>query len=200
MLEPQSVSNWLDELKAGNEAAAQALFERYLHSLVRLARQRLGTQTRSLADEEDVAITAFNSFLGRADAGQFPQLDDRTDLWRILVKLTLCKVYDAIEYNNRQKRGGAAKDTAAAQQSDPEFLVCPDPTPALAAQLTDEVQHRLTQLQKPELILIAKQRMDGYTTEEIAAQLNCHPTTIERKLRTIRQIWSHPSPHETPTL
>ena len=33
-------------------------------------------------DEEDVAISAFQSFCERAARGQFPKLNDRNDLWR----------------------------------------------------------------------------------------------------------------------
>jgi len=31
--------------------------------------------------------------------------------------------------------------------------------------------------------------MEGYTSAEIAAKLNCTLRTVERKLRLIRQIW-----------
>jgi DNA-binding CsgD family transcriptional regulator len=31
--------------------------------------------------------------------------------------------------------------------------------------------------------------MEGYTTEEIAAKLDCAPRTVERKLRLIRGVW-----------
>jgi len=36
---------------------------------------------------------------------------------------------------------------------------------------------------------IAVWKMEGYTVEEIAARLGCVPRTIERKLRTIRELW-----------
>jgi hypothetical protein len=32
--------------------------------------------------------------------------------------------------------------------------------------------------------------MEGYTSGEIAARLGCVETTVERKLRAIRGIWS----------
>ena len=35
-----------------------------------------------LADEEDVALSAFDSFCRGAEQGRFPRLDDRDDLWQ----------------------------------------------------------------------------------------------------------------------
>jgi hypothetical protein len=32
--------------------------------------------------------------------------------------------------------------------------------------------------------------MEGYSIEEIAAQLRCAPRTVARKLRCIRTLWS----------
>jgi hypothetical protein len=50
-----------------------------------LARARLRNTPRRIADEEDVAPSAFDSFCRAARAGRFPRLDDRHDLWQILV-------------------------------------------------------------------------------------------------------------------
>src|SRR4051794_11020349 len=57
-----SVSRWIVELKAGEHAAAQPLWERYFARLVELARRRLQASRRPGADEdeEDAALSAFN--------------------------------------------------------------------------------------------------------------------------------------------
>src|SRR5262249_9759250 len=80
--------------KAGDPDAAEALWRRYFARLVGLARARLAA-TRRLgadADEEDAALSAFNSFCDGAARGRFPILGDRDDLWRLLVVLTSRKV------------------------------------------------------------------------------------------------------------
>ena len=56
-----SVTHWFEELKQGDSAAAQALWERYFPELVRLARQKLRGAPRRAADEEDVAASAMKS-------------------------------------------------------------------------------------------------------------------------------------------
>jgi len=82
------------------------LWERYFARLVGLARQKLRSTPRRAADEEDVALSAFDSFCRQAEAGRFPQLLDRDNLWRLLVTVTARKAFHLIRDKNRQKRGG----------------------------------------------------------------------------------------------
>lgn len=75
-----SVTRWIDALQAGDRAAAQRLWERYFPRLVGLARARLQGAPRRAADEEDVALSAFDSFCRCAERGRFPDLVDRESL------------------------------------------------------------------------------------------------------------------------
>src|SRR3954465_6949521 len=86
-----SVTRWLAPLQAGDPAAAQQLWERYFRRLVGLARTKLRGAPRRAADEEDVALSAFDSFCRHAEAGRFPRLADRDSLWRLLVTVTARK-------------------------------------------------------------------------------------------------------------
>src|SRR5262245_46060314 len=72
-----SVTQWIDGLKAGDPNAAQKLWERYCRRLVGLARKKLRAAPRRAADEEDVALSAFDSFCRGAEQDRFPQLNDR---------------------------------------------------------------------------------------------------------------------------
>src|SRR5689334_5020484 len=71
-----SVTNWLGRLTGGDPAAAGPLWDRYFPRLVELARARLRAFPRRAADEEDVALSAFDSFCRDAAAGRFPRLGD----------------------------------------------------------------------------------------------------------------------------
>ena len=60
-----SVTRWIDELKAGNSQADRPLWDRYFARLVGLAHYRLrhaAHYTATDADEEDAALSAFDSF------------------------------------------------------------------------------------------------------------------------------------------
>src|SRR5947209_5575012 len=100
-----SVSRWLQQLQEGDAAAVQPLWEGYFPPLVEMARKKLRDAPRR-GTEEDVALSAFDSFCRNAVDGRFPQLADRDDLWRLLVLLTARKAARFLRDERRQKRGG----------------------------------------------------------------------------------------------
>jgi DNA-directed RNA polymerase specialized sigma24 family protein len=191
-----SVTQWIDRLKAGDPAAAQKLWERYFRRLVGLARKKLRAAPRRAADEEDVALSAFDSFCRGAEHGRFAQLHDRLDLWQLLVLLTARKASDLAQHERRQKRGGGAVIDEAAlpvDSSSPEAaleqLEGPEPTPAFAAQVAEEYRQLLERLDSSALRTVAMRKVEGYANEEIAAHVGCSLRTVERRLRLIRSIW-----------
>src|SRR5262245_24676301 len=103
-----SVTCWLGNLRDGDLAAAQPLWERYFSRLVAVARGRLKRMRHGSGgeDEEDAALSAFNSFCDGAARGRFPQLTDRDDLWRLLVVITARKAMAQAHRERRKKRGG----------------------------------------------------------------------------------------------
>src|SRR5437764_842642 len=74
--------------------------------MVALARKRLAGARVGAADEEDVALAAFERFHRGALAGRFPKLNDRGDLWRVLFRLTVNEANDHLRDEGRLKRGG----------------------------------------------------------------------------------------------
>lgn len=86
-----SVTHWIRDVKAGDEAAAERLWERYWGQLLGLVRKRVGGFALGGTDEEDIALSAFNTFLDGAKRGRFPRLRDRDNLWRLLVVITARK-------------------------------------------------------------------------------------------------------------
>lgn len=193
-----SISQWMNDLKAGDSAAAQKLWERYFAQMVRLARKKLQDTPRRAVDEEDVALSAFASFCRGAERGLYPQLHERDNLWRLLVAITARKAYKVLRDQGRQKRGGGTvrgESALLGPAGSPEAeagldqVIGPEPTPEFAAQLAEEYERLLASLGDPELRRIALAKMEGHTTDEIAAQLNRSPRTVERKLELIRSLW-----------
>jgi DNA-directed RNA polymerase specialized sigma24 family protein len=190
-----SVTRLIGMLKEGNRAASQQLWEAYFGRLVGLARARLRGMSGRMADEEDVALSAFESFYRRAEKGQFPQLEDRADLWQLLFVLTVRKAINLVNYQGRKSRGGgrvqslADLDFAAA-----DAILGAEPSPELAVQMTEECQRLLARLPDESLRTVALWKMEGYTNAEIAKLLGCVVQTVERKLRAIRTVWSNEAP------
>jgi RNA polymerase sigma factor (sigma-70 family) len=176
----RSVTHWIEEVRDGQEAAAQKLFEAYYRRLVGLARKKLGKAPRWAADEEDVALSAFNSFFEGLEKGRFPRLSDRNGLWRLLVRITACKAIDVI--NREAHRIKCVPNV--------EEVVGREPSPAFALQVADEYERLLQKLDDPKLRSIAVWKLEGLMDREIAGKLNCTVRTVERKLERIRNLWS----------
>jgi DNA-directed RNA polymerase specialized sigma24 family protein len=196
MTAPGSVSNWLAQLKEGNPASAQPLWERYFQRMVALARKRLQGARRAAADEEDVALNAFDSFCRGAMQGRFPRVTDRDDLWRLLVTITARKALDVLAREGRLKHGGgrlrgesALLDLAEPGNGGIEEVVGNEPTPEFAAEVAEECQRLLDKLGDDELRSIAVWKMEGDTNEQIAERLGVALSTVERRLRLIRKLW-----------
>jgi DNA-directed RNA polymerase specialized sigma24 family protein len=183
-----SVTCWLGRLQAGDEAAARALWERYFRRLAALARLKLQGTPRRAADEEDVALSAFDSFCRGVARGRFPRLFDRDGLWPLLVTITVRKAAHRVRDESRLKRrgrpAGASPDEAVLEE-----VIGREPTPEAAAQMAEGVRTLLARLGDADLEAVALWKMEGYTNDEIAARLDCAPRTVERKLRLIRCIW-----------
>jgi DNA-directed RNA polymerase specialized sigma24 family protein len=193
---PGSVTLWLDQLKAGDAPAVQPLWERYYRQIVGLARHRIAGLRDRAAGGEDLALSAFHSFYQGFERGRFPRLEDRDDLWQVLIMLTAQKAVSLRRRERRAKHGGgrvahaSELDTGAPGQGVALAEVMGrGPTPELAALVWEECQRLLAGLGGDELRAVAVSKMEGYTNEEIAARLGKSLATAERKLRRIRKRW-----------
>src|SRR5436190_8915493 len=170
-----SVTRWVTALKAGDSAAAQPLWERYHRQLVALARRKLESSRRRAADEEDVVQNAFRSFFKGVAGGRFPQLNDRDNLWRLLVVITARKAVDQLAHEHTKRQGGGTLqgesrissgesgwDAAAIEQ-----VVGAEPTPEFAAQVAEEYHRLLDLLAEASLRQVAVWKMEGLTNDEV---------------------------------
>ncbi|HEV3005859.1 MAG TPA: ECF-type sigma factor [Pirellulales bacterium] len=193
-----SVTAWLLEAKAGDPLATQALWNRYYERLVCLARKKLADSPRRVVDEDDVALSALDSFCRGAAEGRFPQLRDRDELWRLLVTITVRKALNQRKHLQRAKRGGGhvRGESALADAADvgePQgfaLVVGSEPSPDLAALVADELSHMVRRLGDESLRKVAVWKLEGFANEEIAEKLGCKLRTVERKLQLIRSVLS----------
>jgi len=192
-----SVSRWIHALKNGDESAAQPLWERYHARLIGLARQKLSKAARRSADAEEVTQVAFGSFFQGIAGGRFPDLDDRFDLWRLLVVITARNAIDQVRRELRDGKQNVTPDSPAAMtivETDTETtfeqIIGHEPTPALAAELVEQYENLLKRLDDETLQQVAVWKLEGFTNGEIGEKLECSRRTVIRKLETIRLIWS----------
>jgi RNA polymerase sigma factor (sigma-70 family) len=187
MSEPSrgSVTTWLDGLKAQEEGAAQQLWNRYFAQLVSIARRHLHGFKKD-SDEEDVALSALKSAMLGVQNNRFPDLNDRTGLWPLLVTITTRKAI------NERKRQGTKKRDRASERSMPEeqLIAGSDPSPDFALRLADAIQTLVDDLGDETLQTIAQRKLEGYSNDDIARELQVSTRTVVRKLARIRQEWS----------
>lgn len=189
MPSPGSVTCWLEGLRLGDEAAAQQLWEGYYSRLVGMARKKLrGVRPRG-ADEEDVALSAFNSLCAGAEKGRFPRLNDRHDLWQVLVMIAARKAANLIRHEMAGKR-----DTALDASVPLSAIVGSEPSPSLVVQITSDFRQLFEQLDD-EKRRYAMLKMDGLTNPQIAQRTGKSLATVERKLALIRRIWEGGEAH-----
>lgn len=194
----ESVTEWLDGLRAGSDEAVGKIWHRYFETLVQYAKKKLTGTTRRVADEEDVALSALESFCRNAAAGKFPNIKDREGLWKILFTVTEYKVLDQLKFQRRRKRGdGAVRGESVFFRQDDSTSAgldnakaSPEPTPEFAAELGEQMRLLLDDLGDDMLREIAIMKMEGYHNEEIALKFDTSPRSVTRKLKVIRTIWS----------
>jgi DNA-directed RNA polymerase specialized sigma24 family protein len=155
-----------------DQEAAAALYDRYAHRLVGLARGRLPARLRRRLDPQDVVLSACRSFFVRIRDDTNFVVRPEGDLWDLLAAITMRKLFGQID------RHGAAKRSAAREaEPDLDGSIClrpaegiaREPGPDEAAELHDELGHMLAGL-RPGHRRMVELRLEGHTTAEIAAQ------------------------------
>jgi DNA-directed RNA polymerase specialized sigma24 family protein len=193
------VSQWMLHLAEGDTDAAQKIWDDYFGKLVRLARRKLEGIPNRDADEEDVALSAMNSFYQGLAQHKFNHLHNRDDLWKLLVTITARKATARRRSHFAQKRGGGqvrGESVFGVREEGYDGLaniLGTEPTPELAAGVAENCRKMLDQLQDETLRNIALWTLEGYHIEEIATKLGCVRRTVERKLERLREIWGKSS-------
>ena len=188
MRDSEPITQYLEQCKAGDPEGARKLWDLYFRRLVGLARRRLAGGPDGVADSEDVALSAICGFIRGAERGRFPEVNNREQLWKLLVTITVRKAIDAIRHEASLGKGhGEAQGDAVLVE-----MAGREPAPGFTAEAEEECRRLLDRLADPELRAIAVWKMEGYTSEEIAGRLGCTLRTVERRLGLIRKLWSEP--------
>ena len=198
----EELTQWITKLGRGDPAAAQAVWERYFGKLVLYARRKLECLPRRAADEEDVALSAMQSFCRNAAEHRCDWVADGEDLWKLLVTITARKVSALRRRQFAAKRGGMVRGESAflgrqAGEGRDEGIgavLGEEPTPELAAMVAEDCREMLDRLGDETLRQVALYTLEGYSPPEIAEKLACVRRTVERKLERIREKWAREMP------
>lgn len=190
MSKSTDVSHWIDLVKAGDSSAANRIWQHYFDRLVRSVRARMYGQNRAISDEEDVVLSVFDSFYNAAENGRFPDLSDRDDLWRLLLRMSARKVVDKRRHDQRQRRGGNVKVHSLDQTGDDGSVIeaiGDEPSPEMVIMMEESVAEFFSHLGVGHLRELAGAKLEGYSNAELAERIGCSERTIERRLHLIRE-------------
>jgi DNA-directed RNA polymerase specialized sigma24 family protein len=183
----------IERLKQEDPRAAGEIWQRFFAKLLPLARARLRGLADRAVNEEDLLVSVFDRFFRAAEEKRFARLDDRDDLWQILLMLTDHKVSEQFRHSHAKKRGGGkvvALDNLANGNDAVSAMVDSDPTPEFIATFNDQLARGIARLRDDSTREVALLKLEGYENREIATRLDIGLSSVERKLRVIREVWA----------
>ena len=174
----------LQRYRGGDERAAEELFARYVAQLTLLARSRLSPTLASRTDPEDVVLSAYRSFFIRARDGRFT-LRRSGDLWRLLVAITLHKLYRQARKQRAESRALAERAAAPSPAEQSQFSREPSPEEALA--LADELESFFSKLDVFARRVV-ELRLQDRSHSEIAVNMGRSERTVRRTLAAVEHL------------
>lgn len=191
-LEGNEYADFIRRLRRGDSLAAEELIRRYepeirleVRALLRLRDPRL----RRIFDSMDICQSVLASFFVQAAAGDF-ELDDPSQLTRLLVGMTRNRLADRVRYQQRQRRDvrrtgdfDPALHTAirSASESPSEVISRRELTTMLRDRLSDE-ERSLAELRSLGLEWADVAEQLGGTPEARRKQLNRAVARVTREL------------------
>lgn len=170
----------LDAYRAGSESAAGEMFDRYVERLTQLARTRLSAKLSRRVDADDVVQSAYRSFFIAARGDRFA-LQASGDLWKLLARITLHKLYRQAAHHTADKRAMQREQPLADDGGDAE------PSAEEAVAIADQIEELMRRLD-PTLRHVLELRLQGRSTREIANEIDKTDRTVRRMLGTIRRL------------
>ncbi len=178
----------MSDLGAGDQQAAEAVFQHFLGKLLGLARSRLDARLQQKVDPEDVLQSVFRSFFRRQENNEF-DLDGWDELWALLVTFTVRKCC-------KQARHFGSKKRDVSREASPQFmdddsnsdqfteweLISREPTPQQAVLLTELLDQMMCPFDEQGQAIISM-KLQGYNENEISSE-------IDRTVRTVRRVLS----------
>jgi DNA-directed RNA polymerase specialized sigma24 family protein len=193
-----SVSTWISQLKAGDEAALGKLHTRYWPLLVGLARRKLHGAPCRAADEEDVAQQALWEIYQGLRGGRLARLSSRHHLLALLTHVIACRASNQVKHELGVRKRGAGRVRGERVLDGPadsgdtrrglQQVEDPGPSPQEIALLHESYQRYVGGLPE-KLRPFAELYLASLTHQEIADRLGCTGRTVDRKIALILARW-----------
>lgn len=192
--QPNSFAALIRQVRAGDDAAAVKLLQKYEPAIRRVIRVRMtDPKLRRLVDSADICQSVFANFFVRAASGQF-DLDSSRQLLNLLATMAQNKLRDLVRReqagrrDHRLRQGDAELAALADDAASPSRIVA-------ARELLQQLRAGLSDEERA----LADQRAHGLGWPEIAAKLGGNADALRMKLsRAIDRVAGQLGLHEVP--
>lgn len=188
--EPGSITQWLQRLHSGEADAAKEIWNRYYPRVVRLAALQLIKSDDRSIDEEDVAQSTFRTVYLAVMNGKYPDIEDRRDLWRLLLVSTLNRVRRHHRDSHTLKR---SVNELVTQDQSRRRLIMEISGPDAQAEMADLIETLFRRLDQEdptgELRQIALLKLEEHSASAIARRLKRRKNHVLQRVRLIRILW-----------
>lgn len=187
MSKDRSVESFIRSLRAGDPGVTKEVFDQYVDRLVAMARKRISLRLAGRIDAEDIVQSVFRTFFHRAKQGQF-QFSAEDDVCRMLARITVHKTLRQVAHHQARKRD-AGRDAGSGDDAQDLVvnLLSREPSPDETTALLDQMEHFISKL-RPEERQVLELRMQGFSTLEIAKQLDQTDRKIRRLMERVREL------------
>lgn len=165
----------LDRMGAGDDDAAQAVYDEYAPFLRMVIRRKLTSELRARFDSSDVVQSVWADLLDGFRKGRW-SFDSPNHLRAFLVRATHNRFIDYV-----RKHGPSTNQ----QASWDEETIAQDAAQPSAEARANEKWHEILQRCTPEQRPIVEMKREGYSLAEIAEKTGYHPSSIRRILYTL---------------
>ena len=170
------------------------LWEKYYGRLKNSISDRVKRIRRPVASDSEIALSAFNSLVKGVKEGKFPELENESEMWRLLKTIAIRKANDTHKHLWASKRGGKVGALGQADTENSERAGAIDGAPAQQGQGSElEVEEMLSNLlerlpnDKYRDVVVLK--LQGLNTLGIAEHLGTTTRTVQRMLNSVRSEW-----------
>jgi RNA polymerase sigma-70 factor (ECF subfamily) len=173
-------------LRAGDPAAAEALYEQYGPFLRAAVRRQLHPRLRTRFDSLDFVQDVWASFLA-APADRY-KFDTPQALLAFLNRVAYHKVVEVFRRRFETRKDAVTREEPVEEwEHGPDRLRAPTPTASQFAVAGEEWERLLSRFPPGHRAIIERLR-EGYTHEDIARMANVSVTTISRIVRRLKDL------------
>lgn len=185
------VTTWISRFRRGDSAAASRLLSFYEDRISRYVRRKLQRVPQRLKDESDIKLETWLACLSLLRTGKQAEREcNRKGLWALLKLSASHRVVDYVRLLQRKGEVIGRQTAFPVIAGDVDFDQMPERAPSAETELimAEEIQVFVDRLDE-DLRATARLKLEGLTVPAIAGQLATSRSSIERRLRLIRDLW-----------